>query len=203
MRPRHAALLLLVSALLLAGSHALGAQDKRPLSFVDSIEMPFVTDPQVSPDGKQILFVMDKPDWKNNRRVGHIYRINADGTNQVQLTFGERGESSPRWSPDGKTIAFTARRDPDSNNQIYLLEADGGEARRLTTHGAAPNDLTWTPDGTSIYFAATDAKTADEREKDRLQDDVYAFEETNFKQRHVWVTDLLGKTKKITDGAEF
>ncbi len=162
--------------------------------------MPTLSDPQVSPDGKQVLFVMDKPDWKNNRRVGHIHRINADGSNQVQLTFGERGESNPRWSPDGKTIAFTARRDPDANNQIYLLETDAGEARRLTNHGAAPNDLTWDPDGKSIWFAASDAKSADEREKERLQDDVYTFEETNFKQRHVWVTDLTGKTKKITDG---
>jgi Tol biopolymer transport system component len=201
MRPRRTALLALIVALVTAAAsqHA-AAQDKRPLLFVDSIEMPTLSDPQVSPDGKQILFVMEKPDWKNNRRVGHIYRINVDGSNQVQLTFGERGESSPRWSPDGKTIAFTARRDPDTNNQIYLLEADGGEARRLTNHGAAPSDLTWAPDGKAIWFAANDAKSADEKEKDRLQDDVYTFEETNFKQRHLWTADLTGQTKKITDG---
>jgi dipeptidyl aminopeptidase/acylaminoacyl peptidase len=199
MRLRYGTSLILVSALLVAGSVVV-AQEKRPLSFVDVLEMPTVSDPQVSPDGKQLLFVMDKPDWKGNRRTGHIYRINTDGSNQVQLTFGERGESNPRWSPDGKTIAFTARRDADTNNQIYLLEADGGEARRITNHGAAPADLTWAPDGKSIWFAATDAKSAEEREKDRVQDDVYSFEETNFKQRHVWTTDLTGKTKKITEG---
>jgi dipeptidyl aminopeptidase/acylaminoacyl peptidase len=201
MRQCRLALSIVVGALVLAGaSSAPVAQDKRPMSFVDILEMPTITDPQISPDGKQILFVMDKPDWKANRRIGHIYRINADGTGQVQLTFGERGESNPRWSPDGKTIAFTARRDADANNQIYLLEADGGEARRLTNHGTAPADLTWAPDGKSIWFAATDVKTAEEREKDRLQDDVYSFEETNFKHRHLWTTDLTGKTKKITDG---
>jgi dipeptidyl aminopeptidase/acylaminoacyl peptidase len=199
MRLRHANSLLLVSALLVAGS-LVSAQSKRALTFVDVIEMPLISEPQLSPDGKQVLFVLSKPDWKANRPIGHIYRVNANGTNQVQLTFGERGESSPRWSPDGKTIAFTARRDPDANNQIYLLDVDGGEARRLTNHGAAPGDLAWAPDGKSIWFAASDAKTADEREKDRVQDDVYAFEETNFKQRHVWTTDLSGTTKKITDG---
>ena len=73
------------------------AQKKRALTFVDALELPSVKDPQLSPDGKQILFVMDGADWKANRRTGHIYRINADGTGQVQLTFGERGESSPRW----------------------------------------------------------------------------------------------------------
>ena len=157
-------------------------------------------DPQLSPDGKQLLFTIDKADWKANRRIGHIYRINADGTGQVQLTFGERGESSPRWSPDGKSIAFTTRRDPDANNQIYLLSVEGGEARRLTSHPTAPGTLTWAPDGKSIYFVAADAKSAEERERDRLFDDVYAFEENNFKQRHIWTTDLEGKTKRVTEG---
>ena len=198
---RRSSLLILVALTALAQWPALIAQEKRPLSFVDVLEMPIVGDPQISPDGRQVLFVLNKADWKANRSIAHIYRINVDGTNQVQLTFGERGESNPRWSPDGKSIAFTARRDADANNQIYVLDSEGGEARRVTNHNAAPGELTWAPDGKSIWFAATDAKTADEREKDRVQDDVYAFEETNYKQRHVWTTDLSGKLKKITDGS--
>src|SRR5918995_1114139 len=99
------------------------AQEKRLRTFVDALEQPVLSDPQLSPTGKQIAFVIERADWKANRRIGHIFRINTDGTNQVQLTFGERGESSPRWSPDGKSVAFTARRDVDTNNQIYLLNA--------------------------------------------------------------------------------
>ena len=118
----------------------------------------------------------------------------------MQLTFGDRGESSPRWSPDGKSIAFTTRRDADTNNQIYLLSIEGGEARRLTSHPTAPGSLTWAPDGKSIYFLASDAKSADEKERDRVLDDVYTFEENNFKQRHIWTTDLDGKTKRVTEG---
>ncbi len=190
---------LVVFSLLCSAAFSI-AQEKRVMSFVDILELPTLQDPQLSPDGKQLLFVMDRPDWKANRRVGHIYRINADGTNQVQLTSGERGESSPRWSPDGESIAFTTRRDPDTNNQIYLLRADGGEARRLTNHATAPGNLTWAPDGKTIYFTAPDAKSADEKEKDRLLDDVYAFEENNFKQRHLWTADLAGKTTRITEG---
>ena len=176
------------------------AQEKRLRTFVDAIEQPVLSDPQLSPDGKQIAFVIDRADWKANRRISHIFRINADGTGQVQLTFGERGESSPRWSPDGKSIAFIARRDGDSVNQIYLLQVDGGEARRITNHATATGNLTWAPDGKSIYFTASDAKSAEERERDRLQDDVYSFEQNNFKQRHLWTTDLEGKTKRITEG---
>ncbi|MEY4093981.1 MAG: hypothetical protein RLZZ53_1180, partial [Acidobacteriota bacterium] len=83
----------------------------------------------------------------------------------------------------------------------YLLNVDGGEARRLTNHPTAPGTLTWAPDGKSIYFIAADDKTAEEKEKDRLRDDVYAFEENNFKQRHLWTTDLEGKTTRVTEGA--
>lgn len=176
------------------------AQDKRLRTFVDSLEQPVVADPQLSPDGKQIAFVINRADWKANRHTGHIFRINSDGTNQVQLTFGDRGESSPRWSPDGKSIAFIARRDPDTANQIYLLHAEGGEAHKVTNHAAATSNITWARDGKTIYFTATDAKSADERERDRVQDDVYTFEENNFKQRHLWTTDLEGKTRRLTEG---
>ncbi|MEO7135586.1 MAG: S9 family peptidase [Vicinamibacterales bacterium] len=181
-------------------SSPLGAQEKLGRTFVDAIEQAVVGDPQLSPDGKQLLFTIEKADWKANRRIGHIFRINADGTGQVQLTFGERGESSPRWSPDGKWVAFTTRRDADANNQIYLLSVEGGEARRLTTHPTAPGSLTWAPEGKAIYFVAADAKSADDRDRDRVFDDVYAFEENNFKQRHIWTTDLEGKTARVTEG---
>src|SRR5688572_3194423 len=126
------------------------AQEKRLRTFVDALEQPVLSDPQLSPDGRQIAFVINRANWKANRQTGHIFRINSDGTNQVQLTFGERGESSPRWSPDGKSIAFIARRDPDSANQIYVLHADGGEARKITNHGTATGSITWAPDGKSI-----------------------------------------------------
>ena len=141
--------LLVLSALLCTATIS-AAQEKRVLSFVDNLDLPSVQDPQLSPDGKQVLFVIDRADWKGNRRVGHIHRISADGNNQVQLTFGERGESSPRWSPDGQSIAFITRRDPDTNNQVYLLHVQGGEARRLTSHPTAPGSLTWAPDGKTI-----------------------------------------------------
>ena len=177
-----------------------GAQEKRLRSFVDALEQPVLADPQLSPRGTQIAFVIERADWKANRRIGHIYRIGTDGTNQVQLTFGERGESSPRWSPDGTSILFTARRDPDTTNQIYVLHVDGGEARKITSHATATGNIAWAPDGKTIYFTASDAKSAEERERDRVQDDVYAFEENNFKQRHLWATDLEGKTRRVTEG---
>jgi dipeptidyl aminopeptidase/acylaminoacyl peptidase len=190
-----------VLSLAIAVSATRADAQTRAMSFVDSLELPVIQDPQLSPDGKAILFVLDSADWKANRRVGHVYRVDAKGGPHVQLTFGERGETSPRWSPDGASIAFLARRDGDEHNQIYLLEAAGGEARRVTKHATAPSSLTWSHDGKAIWFLASDAPTDEEKEKKRLQDDVYAFEETNYEQRHLWTATLDGKTTKISDGA--
>lgn len=190
----------LVLVLATAIAVPVSAQDRRPLGVVDMIALPSIGDPQLSPDGTTVLFVMDGPDWKANRRVGHVHRIKADGSDQVQLTFGERGETSPRWSPDGRRIAFLARRGDDATSQIYVLDADGGEARRITNHPTAPGDLTWSPDSRLLFFTAANAASAAAKEKKRLQDDVFAFEETNFEQEHLWVTDLDGKTTQVSFG---
>jgi dipeptidyl aminopeptidase/acylaminoacyl peptidase len=176
------------------------SQARRPMTPVDLIQVPRVLDPQLSPDGGRVLYVQDAPDWKANRRVGHIWRIGADGSDARQLTFGERGESSPRWSPDGRRIAFLTRRGDDEEPQIYLLEADGGEARRLTAHPAAVSSIQWAADGRRIFFIAPEAKTEEEKDRERLRDDAYAFEE-NYKQRHLWTVGVeSGDTARLTQG---
>ena len=173
----------------------------RPMTFLDGLNMPSLQDPQLSPDGRTVAFVMDAPDWAANRRVGHIHRIGLDGTGLVQLTRGDRGESSPRWSPDGRFLAFLTRRSGDEVTQVYLLDAAGGEARRLTTHPTAVGDITWSRTGQRLFFVADDEKSAEAKKRATLKDDVYAFEENDFQQRHLWSTDLLGTTTRLTSGA--
>ena len=176
------------------------AQARRAMSPIDLIEVPRVLDPQLSPDGRQVLYVLERPDWKANRRIGHVWRINADGSGAIQLTQGERGETSPRWSPDGAHIAFLARRGESEDPQIYLLDTGGGEARQLTRHGAAASNIQWSPDGKTIYFLAPEAKTQEEKDREKLQDDVYAYEE-NYKHRHLWTVNIAdGATKRVTQG---
>src|SRR6516225_2905626 len=82
------------------------APTPRPMTLVDIINVPQVSDPQLSTDGRQILFVQSQADWKANHRISHIWKINADGSGLAQMTAGADGETSPRWSPDDKTIAF-------------------------------------------------------------------------------------------------
>src|SRR5260221_4005372 len=75
------------------------AQGQRAMTLLDFLNVPRVSDPQLSPDGSQILFVRSDADWKADKRIGHIWRINPDGSGQVPMTNGAEGETSPRWSP--------------------------------------------------------------------------------------------------------
>ena len=113
----------------LATSAASVAYAQRAMTLVDLINVPRLSDPQLSPDGQQLLYVRSDADWTRNKRVEQIWRQASDGGEPRQLTRGAEGASSPRWSPDGGTIAFLARRDGDAQTQIHLMPSDGGEAR--------------------------------------------------------------------------
>ena len=136
--------LLLLTA---ATTAAVFSQDLPGLSIVELLEIPSLSQARLSPDGSQLLYVLAEADWKENKRISHIWRQAVGDGEAVQLTRGEKGESSPHWSPDGRLIAFVAKRGEDEHNQIYLLPARGGEAERLTEHKTAPSHLQWAPDG--------------------------------------------------------
>ena len=90
-------------AWLILGGAAEG-QARRAMTLVDLLDVPRLSDPQLSPDGRQVLYVLAEADWEANRAVSHIWRAAADGGNAVQLTRGDAGETSPRWSPDGGQV---------------------------------------------------------------------------------------------------
>lgn len=181
------------------GAPALAGQ-QRPMSIIDLIEVPGIDDPRLSPDGSQLLYVRSEADWEQNKTVSHLWRSSADGTGAVQITAGEEGESSPRWSPSGGWIAFTAKRGEDEEAQLYLLANAGGEGMPLTEHPTAVSQISWSPDGRWLYFIAEDAETPEEKAKAEARDDVFAFDES-FKQRHIWRVEVgSGRSEQLSRG---
>jgi dipeptidyl aminopeptidase/acylaminoacyl peptidase len=186
-----------LAALIIGGSES---NPPRPMSFLDLLAIPALSDPQLSPDGTLVAYVQDAPDWKENKRIGHLWRIPVSGGAPVQLTRGTRGESNPRWSPDGKALAFVARRDGQDDAQIHLLSGDGGEARALSAHVTAVSAIDWSPDGTRIYFLADESKTIEERAAAANKADVFQYDE-NYKQKHLWsIAVANGQETRVTSG---
>ncbi|KPK81314.1 MAG: hypothetical protein AMS25_07030 [Gemmatimonas sp. SM23_52] len=176
------------------------AQERRPMTIVDLINVPSLYDPQLSPDGLQLLYVLSEADWEKNQTVSHIWRVDADGGNTLQLTHGEDGEGSPRWSPDGEFIAFLAERGEDEGNQVYLLRVVGGEAYPLSEHETGVSEISWSPDGAWIYFCASDEKSEEQKAREEKKNDVYAFDE-DYRQVHLWrVSVESGEEERVTEG---
>ena len=175
------------------------AQSKRSMTFVDLLEIPRVLDPQLSADGQEIAFTMLKADWKLGRRIPQVWRINADGMGLKQLTTADGGVSTARWSPDGSTLALLTS--VKGSLQIHLLPAAGGELKQLSSHVTSASSITWAPDGRSVYFLAADPRTDAEVDRDRIRDDVFAFDE-NYQQQHLWRVDVAdGHETRLTEGA--
>ena len=188
--------LLILATVPLVSSQA--RQPQRPMTLIDLLNVPSLSDPRLSPDGRQMLYVLARADWKANRRIGQVWRANADGSAAVQLTTGANEASSPRWSPDGTTIAFVARRDAPQP-QVHVMSNGGGEARQLTRHATGVSNPSWSPDGTFIYFTATDPKTDQERAREAETGDVYAFGES--RQEHLWRVGVAnGAEQRLTSG---
>ena len=184
-----------------SGARVPHAQSRRPLSLVSLAEIPRVQDVQLSPDGQAVSYMLARADWKANRMLPHLWRQAIAGGPPVQITNTETGESLARWSPDGQTLLFLGR--GSVGQQIFLVNAAGGTPRPLTRHatsvygGAVP---AWSPDGSTIYFLASNPPTDLERERQRLRDDVYVFEE-DYQQRQLWKIDVgTGAEQKLSDG---
>ena len=192
---RTTALGIAATALALTAAPIAGrAQTRRPMTLVDLANLPRALDPQLSPDGRFVSYMLQRPDWTTGRLVPHIWRQATSGGEPEQLTFGDGGEALARWSPDGRTISFLR------GGQLWLLTVAGGEPRQLSHHATGIGSPEWSPDSSSIYFIASDARTAEERERERVKDDVIEIDE-GYKQRHLWkIVVSTGAEQAITSG---
>ncbi|MBI3939248.1 MAG: S9 family peptidase [Acidobacteria bacterium] len=130
----------------------LGADEKRPFTIEDLLKVRRVSEPQLSPDGKWIAFSVSELAWDRNTRNSDIWLIPSDGGEVRQLTNSDARDDSPRWSPDGKHLAFISTR--GGSSQVWILDLEGGEPRKLTSVSTGADGLVWSPDGNRIAFVS-------------------------------------------------
>ncbi|MEN9934473.1 MAG: hypothetical protein RLZZ387_1052 [Chloroflexota bacterium] len=125
--------------------------DPLPVGIDDLFQFGWVEDPRVSPDGSVAAFVRVEVDEPANRYRRTIWLVPLDGGQPRRFTAGARSDAQPRWSPDGRRLAFVSDRDGDKP-QLYVIARDGGEARRITSLPQGVSDPAWSPDGARLAF---------------------------------------------------
>lgn len=159
---------------------------------------------QSSPDGNKVVYTVREAVMTDDRSeyVSQVWLCNADGSNAIQLTKGDKNSSNPRWSPDGKWIAFTSSRDSKTN--LYLLPVGGGEAEKITDVKSGVGNYDWSRDGKMIAFAMADPAD-DKEEKNKKGKNDWYFMDEEIKQNRLYVLwldkkDTAGKyvQKKLT-----
>jgi dipeptidyl aminopeptidase/acylaminoacyl peptidase len=201
-----------LSLLLIAST---GDAQTRGATAEDYLAFETASDPHMSPDGAAIVFVVTTIDQKQNRRYSALWMVPSDGSREpLRLSTAPQSSSSPRWSPDGKAIAFlsarTAAGDPTPDPpkpQVWLLPLAGGEPRRVSALFNGVTSFQWSPDGRRLVCVSRSGPSdsakspSDVRHYKHIS---YKFNDTGWfddKHSHLWVVDVTtGVAKQITDG---
>jgi len=139
-----------VAFVLMAFASASDAQTTVPTTWTPELQTKVKTlgAPRVSPDGKRVAYTVinEMMSADKSEFVTQIFLSNTDGSDAVQITFGDKSSTNPKWSPDGRSLAFTSNR-KDNKNNLYLLRLNGGEAEPVTDLKSNIADFEWSPDG--------------------------------------------------------
>ena len=192
---------------------------KRNLTAEDLYSLRVVNECAISPDGDYIVYSVQSVDDQKNKKNSNLWVCSIKDGKSDQFTVGNQVDSSPRWSPDGKKIAFLSNRDDEKQPQIYLIPFSGGEARPLTDIQGEFAGLKWSPNGEDLIcqFRKKDQDAIERAEDDlkkelgivsrRVQRVFYKFDGQGFlpeERWHIWkINGNTGESTQLTDGKIF
>ena len=140
----------------------------RVLKPEDWASLRDVDEPNISPDGNFVAYVVKVADMEKDKRPGNLWLAKWDGSENRALTFGNKGQSHPRWSPDGKWIGFlSGREDENEIDQLWILSSGGGEAEKLTDLKGGVEDFAWSPDSKRIALVVHDPDPREPEKKEK------------------------------------
>src|SRR5579883_278330 len=195
------------------------AHAKRLITETDLYNFHWIANAQISPDGTRVIYALVNVTPKHDNYETSLWMIPSSGGTPRQITAGPR-DSSARWSPDGKQIAFVRSIDKDGRPQpaqIYLLSMDGGEARPLTDLPKGAGEPVWSPDGRSIAFSSGTLPKDFDKKNDAEENDVRVITNARYRNNgsgfidaerpgHIWVVDVpktpgtAQKARQVTSG---
>jgi dipeptidyl aminopeptidase/acylaminoacyl peptidase len=144
-----------------AAAQAAAAPGPRLLAVDDMFALKTVSDARLSPDGAWVAYTVAIYDKKKDKGQKDLYMVPMAGGGAIRLTAGDKSSSSPRWSPDGRYLAFASARD-GHHSQVWLLDRQGGEAQKLTDYKADVDEFAWSPDSRRLAVVVADPDPDDE-----------------------------------------
>lgn len=173
-----------------------GPTAARRLTPEQALNLRRISDLRFSPDGARLAFVVSEP-VKGTDNFRHIWLLDMATHRARQYSWSSKSEDSPRWSPDGNSLALLS--DRDGNRQIYLMPSAGGDAYPVTSGKRSIVAYAWAPDGQHIAFLAPDAPTPAETKKKENRDDAIVVDHDR-KPNRVWLLDVASKqVRALTD----
>src|SRR5262249_13113075 len=140
---------------------------KRSLAVDDVYNIKDVRDPERSPDGKWVAFVVSRAIKDTDKNDSDVWMASWDGTQEIQLTSSPDSESQPRWSPDNKYLSFVSSRQGAKGGQLWLMNRAGGEAIKVSDVRGGISEYAWAPDGKRIVFVVNDPDPRDPKDDDK------------------------------------